>query len=112
MRGGIISKFKFLQGEEMKGKFENFMINDIATESNFVRSNGKFLVFPWKSVGGVLSIQLAYDFKKLDPAIPLLKGHLGSILDFHFSPFNDNVLATSSEDGTVKLWVIPEEGLT
>jgi WD40 repeat protein len=27
-----------------------------------------------------------------------------------FSPFHDNLLATSSSDGTVKVWVIPEGG--
>ena len=27
-----------------------------------------------------------------------------------FSPFHDNLLATASSDGTVKVWVIPEGG--
>lgn len=31
--------------------------------------------------------------------------------DCDFSPFNDALLATASEDGTVKLWVTPEGGL-
>ena len=32
--------------------------------------------------------------------------------DCDFSPFNDALLATASEDGTVKLWVTPQGGLT
>jgi WD40 repeat protein len=57
-------------------------------------------------------VQKAYDYKKLEADVPLIKGHAGPVVDFEFSPFNDNLLATASEDGTVKLWVIPEEGIT
>jgi WD40 repeat protein len=28
-----------------------------------------------------------------------------------FSPFHDNLLATASSDGTVKIWAIPEGGI-
>jgi len=34
------------------------------------------------------------------------------VLDFDFNPFNDQLIATGSEDTTIKLWGIPEEGLT
>jgi len=60
----------------------------------------------------VISVQKAYDYSKLEASLPLIKGHAGPVVDFEFSPFNDNLLATASEDGTVKLWVIPEEGIT
>jgi len=62
--------------------------------------------------GGVLSVMKAYDFQRLEADLPLLKGHSGQVTDFEFSPFNDNLLSTSSEDGTIKLWLIPEEGVT
>lgn len=42
----------------------------------------------------------------------MIKGHAGPVVDFDFSPFNDYLLATASEDGTIKIWVIPEEGIT
>jgi coronin-1B/1C/6 len=42
----------------------------------------------------------------------LIRGHAGPVSDFDFSPFNDSLLATASEDGTIKLWVIPDEGIT
>ena len=54
----------------------------------------------------------AYDYKKYEADCPLIRGHSGPIVDFEFSPFNDNLLATASEDGTIKLWIIPEEGVT
>jgi WD40 repeat protein len=54
----------------------------------------------------------AYEYKKLENDLPLIKGHNNPVVDFDFSPFNDNLLATASEDGTVKFWVIPPEGIT
>eukprot|EP00695_Tsukubamonas_globosa_P000025 TRINITY_DN1015_c1_g1_i1.p2 TRINITY_DN1015_c1_g1~~TRINITY_DN1015_c1_g1_i1.p2 ORF type:complete len:244 (-),score=117.04 TRINITY_DN1015_c1_g1_i1:234-965(-) len=43
---------------------------------------------------------------------PVFSGHTAQILDFAFAPFNDNILATGSEDTLVKIWGIPEGGLT
>eukprot|EP00956_Cyclotella_meneghiniana_P019166 scaffold32603_cov68-Cyclotella_meneghiniana.AAC.8 len=40
---------------------------------------------------------------------PTLHGHSGAILDFEWNPFDDSMLATASEDTTIKLWSIPEE---
>lgn len=54
----------------------------------------------------------AYEYKRLEADLPLIKGHAGPVVDFDFSPFNDNLLATASEDGTIKIWLIPEEGIT
>jgi WD40 repeat protein len=41
----------------------------------------------------------------------MLTGHGAPIVDFEFSPFNDQLLSTASEDATIKLWVLPEDGL-
>jgi WD40 repeat protein len=54
----------------------------------------------------------AYDYKRLEADLPLIRGHAGPVVDFDFSPFNDNLLATASEDGTIKFWIIPDEGIT
>lgn len=54
----------------------------------------------------------AFEFKKLEADLPLIKGHAGPVVDFDFSPFNDYLLSTASQDGTVKLWQIPEGGIT
>lgn len=46
---------------------------------------------------------------KLGEAPPCIRGHKGSILDFDFYPYNPNYVATSSDDGTIKMWNIPDD---
>jgi coronin-1B/1C/6 len=44
-----------------------------------------------------------------DGTSPILKGHSGSVLDMEWSPFDDSLLATASEDSKIKLWSIPDD---
>ena len=40
---------------------------------------------------------------------PLYRGHTGPVLDTDFNPFNDYVIASSSEDSKIMIWAIPEQ---
>ena len=42
----------------------------------------------------------------------MVTGHKGAVLDIAWCPFNDNVIASASEDGIVRVWSIPDGGLT
>lgn len=39
-------------------------------------------------------------------------GHTGQILDLKWNPFDDNVIASASDDCTIRIWRIPSGGLT
>ena len=39
-------------------------------------------------------------------------GHSDIVTDFSFSPFDDGLLVTGSQDQTIKLWRLPSGGLT
>ena len=42
---------------------------------------------------------------------PKVAGHKQEVLDIAWNPFNDDIIASSSEDATVKIWQIPDGGL-
>ena len=44
-------------------------------------------------------------------AVNTCNGHTGPVVDFDFNPFDDNQLASCSEDCSIKLWNIPDGGL-
>ena len=44
--------------------------------------------------------------------VPRIDGHSSLVTDFAFSPHDDGLLATGSQDQTVKIWRIPRSGLT
>ncbi|CAB1319887.1 unnamed protein product, partial [Coregonus sp. 'balchen'] len=48
---------------------------------------------------------------RIDKAYPTVCGHTGPVLDIDWCPHNDQVIASGSEDCTVMVWQIPENGL-
>lgn len=49
---------------------------------------------------------------KMKSDCPTVSGHKGPVLDIAFSPHNENLIASGSEDCSAKLWNIPDGGLT
>lgn len=45
---------------------------------------------------------------KLPEQIPLFRGHTAAVLDTDWSPFNDDLIASGSDDGKVFLWKVPD----
>lgn len=69
---------------------------------------------PW-AVGGGGSVAVfgSKNFKKYQSnEVMQYVGHKGFIQDLQFSPFHDNCLATASADASIKIWMIPEDGLS
>lgn len=65
----------------------------------------------WNQVSTV-AVFPAYKHQRFDKSVKLIKGHKGNVNDCAFSPFNDELLATASDDGSIKLWLVPSEGIT
>jgi len=106
------SKFRHVFAEPWKERYDDVRLSSKATESPGLRGNSKFFVFTYDSGGGgSLAVVPNSKIGRLPRDLPLISGHSGGVLDFEFSPFADNMLASVSEDMTVKIWNIPDEGL-
>jgi WD40 repeat protein len=75
--------------------------------------NSKFLAVITEEMGGgaFLIINLE-NTGRVDLNHPKVSGHQAAVLDVMFCPFNDNIIASGGEDCLVKVWEIPEGGLT
>eukprot|EP00438_Fugacium_kawagutii_P000338 Skav202892 [mRNA] locus=scaffold131:9458:10807:- [translate_table: standard] len=106
------SKFRHVFGNPTKETFQDLRISSKPLETTGIRGNSKFICVPWEAGGGgTLAVIPSNKFGRLPRDLPLVSGHTGGIMDFEFSPFADNLLMSASEDTTLKLWQIPDEGL-
>ena len=49
---------------------------------------------------------------RFDINLPKVAGHKSLVLDIMWNPFNDNQIASASEDCKIKIWQIPDGGLS
>ena len=109
------SKFRHIFGANNKREncYDNIRVSKSSWDSTFCSVNPKFLAVIVESGGGgaFLVMPLA-KFGKMSPDVPLVAGHKGPVLDIAWCPHNDNVIASASEDCTIKVWQIPDGGIT
>ena len=105
------SKFKNVIGDTMKETWVHVDMGTANTEGRLLAVNPKFLAASWNTQNGGVAILDPFEPCSVKPDIPLLKGFKGPVLDLEFSPFRTDLLATASEDCSVRLFQIPEEGL-
>jgi len=79
---------------------------------NFIAASSSFVAFNWDTIGSSLAVLPLTASGRPDKAsIPRVDGHSDMVTDFAFSPFDDGLLVTGSQDQNIKLWRIPEKGL-
>jgi len=109
------SKFRHVFGSNLKREqcYDNIRVSKASWESTFVSVNPKFLAVIVESGGGGAFIVLPHaKVGRVSPDQPLVAGHKGPVLDIAWCPHNDNVIASASEDCSVKVWQIPDGGVT
>ncbi|XP_065170648.1 coronin-2B-like isoform X2 [Atheta coriaria] len=114
-RGVRSSKFRHVYGEPAKREkcYENIQITKNAHDSQFCAVNPKFIAIVTEVAGGGAFVVLPLDCTgRLDFNASRVTGHRGAVLDIKWNPFNDNVIASCSDDCTIKLWHIPDAGLS
>ncbi|KAF5101257.1 hypothetical protein D0Z00_000927 [Geotrichum galactomycetum] len=73
------------------------------------RANSKYLSVNWNSSGGGAFAVIPLEERgKLPDLIPLFRGHTATVLDTDWNPFDDQVIASSSDDGAIAIWRIAD----
>jgi len=110
------SKYRHVFGTAAKAEecYQNVVATRSAWDSNYIRANPKFFAVCWEAGGGGALAVISNDNQgKLSQGnVPLFAGHKGAVLDIDFNPFNDNLIASVSEDTNIMIWGIPEGGPT
>ncbi|XP_064645556.1 serine/arginine repetitive matrix protein 2-like isoform X4 [Lineus longissimus] len=108
------SKFRHVFGEAYKKdkSYENVRITKNQHDSMFCAVNPKFVAVVVESAGGGAFLVLPIkQVGRIDINAPKVCGHAGAVLDIKWSPFNDHQIASCSDDATIKVWEVPEDGL-
>ncbi|RPA78934.1 DUF1900-domain-containing protein [Ascobolus immersus RN42] len=106
------SKYRhvFGRGTRKEQSYDNLHISKNAWDSNIIKVNPKYLSANWEASGGGAFAVIPLDQRgKLPEQIPLFRGHTATVLDTDWSPFNDSLIASGSDDGKVFIWQVPDE---
>lgn len=108
------SKYRHVFGTVAKKDdcFDDLKVTRSAWDSNLVAASPSSFALIAEAAGGGSFYVLPFTKSgKVDPKTPLITGHKGAVMDLDFNPFNENLIGSVSEDGTAKIWGIPEGGL-
>ncbi|XP_065334723.1 coronin-7 isoform X2 [Cloeon dipterum] len=86
-------------------------VGSYQTYGNNIAASAAFMTFNVDHNGSNLAVLPIDDCGRKSKTMPLLHAHTDTVTDMAFSPFNDGLLATGSQDCLVKIWHIPEKGL-
>nr|XP_055055409.1 uncharacterized protein coro1cb isoform X1 [Misgurnus anguillicaudatus] len=118
------SKFRHVFGQAVKNDqcYDDIRVSRVTWDSAFCAVNPKFVAIIVEASGGGAFLVLpqqkplvsdsCLQTGRIDKAYPTVCGHTGPVLDIDWCPHNDHVIASGSEDCTVMVWQIPENGLT
>jgi len=109
------SKFRHIFGQALKRDncYDGIRITRTSWESTYCAVSTKFVaVITEAAGGGSFLVMPLTKTGRVNIDNPMVSGHKGAVLDIAWCPHNDNVIASASDDCTIKVWQIPDEGLT
>lgn len=100
----------FCQPEKPENQYHDIRLSTSTGDHNYIKGNSKYFAV---AIGrGSLCVWDYAKVGKLPPIPPAFTGHKGAVLDFDFNPFHDGIICSGSDDGTCKVWSVPDGGLT
>ncbi|KAL3316420.1 Coronin-6 [Cichlidogyrus casuarinus] len=108
------SKFKHVFGKPNKKEFcyEDIRITKSSWDSTFCSVNPKYIsIITEAAGGGAFLVHPIEKFGRVERDAALVAGHKAAVLDIQWCPHDDDLIASASDDCTVKVWKIPKGGL-
>lgn len=80
-----------------------------ASDGEQNQANPLYLSVNWEvDGGGAFAVIPLSERGRLPERMPLFRGHTAAVLDTDWSPFNDSLIASGSDDGKVFIWTVPD----
>jgi len=117
-RFNTFSKYRNVVAKLDKDKSLSFPGTTLNTDGldscNMITASQYFIGF--KSNGNNIGVLSLNEYEKINNGVipmgrPSIQAHSSAVNDFEFSPFAYDLLASVSNDKTLKLWEIPEDGI-
>ncbi|KAL2052865.1 hypothetical protein ABVK25_006805 [Lepraria finkii] len=106
------SKYRHVFGRPTRKEqcYDNIRISRNAWDTNLVKANPKYISVNWEASGGGAFAVIPINEKgRLPEQLPLFRGHTAVVLDTDWSPFNDSLIASASDDGKAFIFKVPED---
>lgn len=85
-------------------------MSTVTGDQQYVKASTKYFCVGMAGGGGSMVVgRLDRPGRFESGSSPIVTGHSGAVMDMDWSPFDDSMLATASEDTTIKVWSIPED---
>lgn len=86
------------------------LLSTVTGEQQYIKASAKYFVVALRGGGGPMAVCRLDRPGRFEPGTSqILEGHTGAVLDFDWNPFDDSMLASASEDSTIKIWSVPED---
>ncbi|KAK8878686.1 actin filament binding [Tritrichomonas musculus] len=110
--GARVSLYRHIYTEPQKNDdaYADVFVSTNQIDTNMLAANHNYFAYPYDTRGGGAFGVLKIGGKgKVGTNGPIFTGHKAPVLDVAFCPFNESIVASASEDATVKIWKIEEE---
>lgn len=115
---GIVraSKYRHVFGTGVKRDqwYDDLLVSIDGNDGNLCRTNGRLLSIHWEVSGGGAFLVWPVACPGRIHSGPALccQGHTATVLDTGFAPYDDLLIASADEEGSICVWLVDEELLT
>lgn len=107
------SKYRhiFVEHDKTSNHYTDIDLSTTTGDHNYIKANEKFFAVAVRGGGGPVLVRRHDQFGKVPTSAAKLNGHRAAVTDTEWNPFNSNVLYTASDDSTINVWQLPDEGV-